>query len=51
MENLQGPELFLGLVAPVGTDLKLLESALKRQLGTVTYRLNRIKLIQHVIEE
>ncbi|HEY9757692.1 MAG TPA: anti-phage dCTP deaminase [Oculatellaceae cyanobacterium] len=47
-KNTPGPELFIGLVAPVGVDLRKLHSHLRASLGRLGYDLKEIKLSQWI---
>ncbi len=47
--ELTGSELFLGLIAPIGTDSAVALQALERSLREFNYRMKRIRLIDEVV--
>ena len=52
-DKISGPELFIGLVGAVGTDLELVSSALQDSLSEVNYKFQTIQLskLLHEIDE
>jgi len=48
MARQEGPELVIGLVAPIGVDLDVVENAIENALATVNYTVKRIGLIREL---